>query len=134
MKYLLDTGVISDFIKGDFNTLHTLKATSPSEISVSSITVMELQYGLILHPTKAKTIRAIIENFLTSVTIFDFDENDANNAAQARAELKQKGQPIGPYDILLAGMALNRDLTLVTANTAEFERVKKLKLVNWREK
>ncbi|MFN7096240.1 MAG: type II toxin-antitoxin system VapC family toxin [Gammaproteobacteria bacterium] len=132
MKYLLDTCVISDFIKGDPGTLNTLKATSPSEIGVASVTVMELQYGLFLHPVKAKIIRPIITNFLASIVIFDFDKNDAQHAAEVRAELKHKGQPIGPYDILLAGMALNRNLILVSANISEFKRIEKLKLVNWR--
>jgi len=48
MNYLLDTCVISDFVKGEKNTLFKLKNTSPSELAVSSITVMEIQYGLLL--------------------------------------------------------------------------------------
>ena len=40
---------------------------------------------------------------------------------------------IGPYDILLAGQALARDLILVTNNIREFRRVKGLKLEDWRE-
>lgn len=38
---------------------------------------------------------------------------------------------IGPYDILLAAQALAINLTLVTANTKEFQRVPGLKFMNW---
>ncbi len=48
-----------------------------------------------------------------------------------RARLEAGGTPIGPNDI--AAHALSRGLTVVTDNTAEFERVKGLKVENWRE-
>lgn len=65
------------------------------------------------------------------VSVLDFDEDDAKAAAEIRAELAQRGTPIGPYDVLIAGQALVRGLTLVTANTREFSRVAELKLVDW---
>jgi tRNA(fMet)-specific endonuclease VapC len=46
MGYLLDTCVVSDFVKGENNTLKRLKSSSPHEILISSITVMEVKYGL----------------------------------------------------------------------------------------
>ena len=55
----------------------------------------------------------------------------AATAARTRAHLEQAGTPIGPIDTLIAGIALAHDLTLVTRNTREFERVLGLKLENW---
>ena len=49
MRYLLDTCIISDFIKGEVGTTR-LKQTPPSDIAVSAITVMELNYGLAINP------------------------------------------------------------------------------------
>ncbi|BAY68610.1 PIN domain-containing protein [Anabaena sp. FACHB-709] len=46
MGYLLDTCVISDVVKGEENTLKQIKLISPTEIFVSSLTVMEVKYGL----------------------------------------------------------------------------------------
>jgi tRNA(fMet)-specific endonuclease VapC len=46
--------------------------------------------------------------------------------------LEVRGTPIGPNQMLIAGHALSRDLTLVTDNVAEFGRVKGLKVENWR--
>jgi tRNA(fMet)-specific endonuclease VapC len=56
MRYLLDTCVISDFIKGEPGTLIRLKQTPPNDIAVSIITVMELRYGLALNPQRAQKV------------------------------------------------------------------------------
>jgi len=45
--------------------------------------------------------------------------------------LERRGQPIGPYDLLIAGQALASGLTLVTHNVQEFQRVAGLKLESW---
>jgi tRNA(fMet)-specific endonuclease VapC len=48
-----------------------------------------------------------------------------------RAALEKSGTPIGPYDLLIAGQALARGLTVVTANVGEFGRVPGLETVDW---
>lgn len=133
MKYLLDTCVISDFIKGEVGTQARLKQTPPVDITVSVITVMELRYGLLLNPQRAKKIEAAIASLLSSVTILPFHTEEAEQAAQIRVFLKSKGQPIGAYDILIAATALQHSLLMVTANQREFDRVLDLQTENWRE-
>lgn len=133
MKYLLDTCAVSDFIKGETGTLENIKKISPSDIAISTITVMEMHYGLALNPLRAQKIRNMIHDFLESINILEFNENDAKEAAILRALLRQQGSTIGSYGILLAGAACNRKLTLVSANTKEFERIESLSLINWRQ-
>ena len=48
-----------------------------------------------------------------------------------RIDLEEKGIPIGPYDILIAGIALSNKGILVTHNTKEFERIEGLKIEDW---
>jgi tRNA(fMet)-specific endonuclease VapC len=132
MKYLLDTCVVSDFVKGEKNTLDKLKNVPPNEIAISSITVMEIQYGIALNPKYGKIIEPVILDLLASITVLDFNQNDAVQAAKIRALLKQEGQPIGSYDVLLAGTALNNQLIFVSSNTDEFNRINNLILENWR--
>lgn len=133
MKYLFDTCTVSDFIKGDFNTVQKIKNTSPAEIAVSSLTVMELYYGLALNPGKAKTLKPMIDDFLSVVNILGFLQEEAKIAVSIRAFLKKQGQLIGYYDILLAATALHHQLIFVSSNTAEFERISQLLLQNWRK-
>ena len=54
-------------------------------------------------------------------SVLEFDEEDARQAGQIRALLASKETPIGSYDVLVAGQARARELTLVTHNTSEFQ-------------
>jgi tRNA(fMet)-specific endonuclease VapC len=133
MRYLLDTCVISDFIKGEAGTQARLKKTPPVDIAISTITVMELRYGLVLNPQRAQKVEAAISSLLSSITILPFGIAEAEHAAQIRAVLKSQGQPIGAYDVLIAATALQHRLIMVTANQREFERVPGLVTENWRQ-
>jgi tRNA(fMet)-specific endonuclease VapC len=133
MRYLLDTCVISDFIKGEPGTQTRIRQTPPAEIAVSIITVMELRYGLLLNPQRAQKIEPVITQFLNSVIQLPFNFPEADRSAQIRAVLKSQGQPIGSYDVLIAATALHHSLIMVTANQREFERVAGLQTENWRQ-
>lgn len=65
------------------------------------------------------------------MTIVDFTQDAAKKAAKIRNQLQKQGTPIGAYDIQIAAVALSLNMTLLTNNTREFERVKGLKLENW---
>ena len=70
--------------------------------------------------------------FLSSdAALLDFSEQDAHAAGEIRAELERKGRRIGEYDTLITGQAFARNLILVTANTREFGRVKRLIVEDW---
>ncbi|OCQ93059.1 twitching motility protein PilT [Limnothrix sp. PR1529] len=133
MRYLLDTCVISDFIKGDAATIFRFQNTSPTDIAISAITVMELRYGLAINPQRSSKVEPVITSILSSVTILPFGLAEAERAAEVRAILKSQGQPIGAYDVLIAATALAHQLIMVTANQREFERVPGLVVENWRQ-
>jgi tRNA(fMet)-specific endonuclease VapC len=63
--------------------------------------------------------------------LLPFEEEDARSAGSIRAALQASGTPIGAYDLLVAGQALARQLTLVTAHVSEFSRVKGLSWQDW---
>lgn len=88
MKYLLDTCVISDFVKGHPNVLQRLKSQAPRDIAISSVTLMEINFGLALNPARAKKIRPIITDLTESITILPYEDNDANTTALIRAQLQ----------------------------------------------
>jgi tRNA(fMet)-specific endonuclease VapC len=60
-----------------------------------------------------------------------FTVEDAYRAGLVRAYLEKRGTPLGPYDILLASQAFERNLTLATNNVREFRRVKGLRVEDW---
>jgi tRNA(fMet)-specific endonuclease VapC len=67
------------------------------------------------------------------LNLIDLGRSSAAESAIIRAQLEKKGTPIGPYDLLIAGLARSRGMTLVTNNIKEFGRVVSLQLENWVE-
>ncbi|MCF4969098.1 type II toxin-antitoxin system VapC family toxin [Nostoc sp. CMAA1605] len=132
MGYLLDTCVISDFVKGEEMTLQQLKSSNPKDIFISSLTVMEIKYGLGINPQRAIKIQSLIETLLNTVTIIPFGLTEAEEAAQIRGTLKKLGTPIGAYDVLIAATAIVHNHILVTSNIREFQRIASLQIENWR--
>ena len=79
----------------------------------------------------AENARRLAAFFADPLELIAFDSEDARVAGEIRAELQAIGTPIGAYDLLIASQALRRKLTLVTANAAEFARVRGLKWKDW---
>jgi len=98
---------------------------------ISSVTVFELWYGIAKSKRRDFNAR-ILAGFLSGpVTLLPFEGEDAHFAGELRAEMESIGRPIGQYDLLIAGQALRHDMTLVTANTREFGRIKNLLWEDW---
>ena len=132
MRYLLDTCTVSDFVKGEPGVLRSVKHQDPTLLAVSAITRMEIEFGLALNSARAKKLGPMLQEFFSVVNTISFELSDAEAAASLRASLQNKGRPIGAYDVLIAGTALARGLTMVTANLKEFNRVAGLRVENWR--
>ncbi len=131
--YLLDTCTLSDYIKGEVNTITRLRQEKPIDICIPVVTVFEIDYGLALKPSLISKIKPQLKAIYDLVEIMDFSLAEAEQAAQIRQELKSAGTPIGAYDLLIAATARANQLILVTSNIKEFSRVKNLNLENWRE-
>jgi tRNA(fMet)-specific endonuclease VapC len=129
--YLLDTNICIYFMKNSYPHLtERLLSHSPSELLISSITVLELGYGAEKSNWGYRT-RQKMAMFLAPFTIIPFDVNDALAAAGIRAHLEGLGVIIGAYNIQIAAQGLARGLTVVTHNTKEFNRIPDLKLEDW---
>jgi tRNA(fMet)-specific endonuclease VapC len=63
--------------------------------------------------------------------ILDFQLQDAITAGEIRATLAARGTPIGPFDLLIAGQAVARNLILITNNLREFNRIDALHVEDW---
>jgi tRNA(fMet)-specific endonuclease VapC len=109
-----------------------LQSVEVAEVCVSAITKCELMYGVEVSPQRQRD-EAALSAFLRHVQVLDFSAGAALDYAGIRADLKQRGALIGGNDLLIAAHALSLGLTLVTNNTAEFGRVKGLKVENWTE-
>ncbi len=128
--YVLDTNTLIYFFKGMGRISEHLFSIPPKDIAIPSIVLYELEVGIAKSKSPAKR-RAQFKSLTDIVNILPFGYDDARIAAAIRARLEKKGTPIGPYDILIAAVAISANRILVTHNTKEFRRVAKLKTVDW---
>ena len=131
MKYLLDTNICIYIInKRPPSVLDTIRSKNPEEISISSITAAELNYGAERSQNPHQNRIAVFE-FLMPFNLLDFDQRSASYYGKIRETLESKGTPIGPMDLLLAAQATAHNLIFVTNNIKEFKRIENLRLENW---
>lgn len=131
MHYLLDTNICIYLIKKrPQEAFAQFRQHSPQDVAISTITLFELEYGVQKSQSRQRSQDALAR-FLLPLNLVDVDRSAAMDAAVIRAELEKKGLPIGPYDLLIAGLARSQSMTLVTNNTKEFERIDGLRLENW---
>lgn len=133
MRYLLDADTVSFFVRREPKVLARLQTTSPDLLALSTVTVMEIEYRLNRKPERRAALEAILLPFFNDIHILPYSPEDVRATAAIRASLSQSGQPIGPYDVMLAGTALARGLILVSSNTREFSRVSGLLLEDWQK-
>jgi tRNA(fMet)-specific endonuclease VapC len=103
---------------------------APAEVAISSIVLFELYFGA-HKSSRAQANLRVLKSFVSRVTVLDFSEEDAAEAGRLRAHLQSLGQPIGPFDVLIAAQAKARSLPLATNNVREFARVPELKIEDW---
>ena len=131
---ILDSNIISYYLRGDPQIVPRVQALAPAEVGVPAIVEYELRYGLLRLPQEAAKPRlAALMQLLQPMQRLPFDSDCAAHAARIRAELEAAGTPIGPHDTLIAATALRYQATLVTRNVREFSRVQGLQWLNWHE-
>ncbi len=130
--YLIDTNTCI-FLKNKkpIHVLEKLKSALNRDVFLSSVTIAEMQFG-VYNSQNIEKNRISLTEFLAPFQIIDFDDRDAEYFGKIRAKLKQRGELIGPYDMLIAAQAVARKLILVTNNTKEFARVPELVIEDWK--
>lgn len=137
-KSLLDTDILSEVFKG-IDPIVARNATAYRQVfgyySLSSITVMEVISGLERNQSSRR-----IQKFLDDIIaeeVLPFGLSDGKLAGEIDGDLERVGRPIGRCDPMIAAIAINNGLELVTGNTAHYQRIQQLgyplTLVNWRQ-
>jgi len=131
MNYLLDTDICIYIInKKPPAVLKRVQSKQPGQIAISTITMAELEYGVVRSRYADRNRIALLE-FLLPFAILDFDQAAAAEYGRIRSLLESQGRPIGPMDLLLAAQAKSHNLILVTNNEKEFTRIDGLRIENW---
>ncbi|MYB18473.1 MAG: type II toxin-antitoxin system VapC family toxin [Holophagales bacterium] len=129
MRYLLDANVCIALLNGTSPAARErLGRYGPGDVGVPAPVAYELYFGA-FKSRRTRENLALLDTL--GFEVLPFDVEDARAAGKVRSDLEAVGQPIGPYDVLIAGQALARGLVLVTANRREFDRVTGLTCEDW---
>jgi len=131
MKYLLDTNVCIQFLQGK-NTilLERFASIAQHDKYLCSVVVGELYYGAYKSIRFEENMKKF-QQFIVRFPLLNYDLKAAQYFGKFRADLAQRGTPIGPYDLQIAAIAVANGCTLVTHNTDEFSRIADLVLEDW---
>src|ERR1700693_1780005 len=131
MRYLLDANAVITLLNDHTSKLaKRARRFRPTDIGLSAVVVHELFFGAFKSRRATQNI-ALVDAL--PFLVIEFGKEDARRAGELRALLASRGTPIGPYDVLIAGQAIARNLVLVTRNVNEFRRVPGLKIENWQD-
>jgi tRNA(fMet)-specific endonuclease VapC len=129
VRYLLGTNALVQVLRGPASAVENrLRTLQPEDVGVSSVVMHELYYGA-LRSARPEANLAVVEEI--GLTVVELSREDAREAGRLRAALATVGLPIGPFDVLIAGQALARGLTMDTHNLRKLERVDGLAIEDW---
>jgi len=131
--YMLDTNICIYIIKKKTeNVLNQLKQNRKKGLYISTITLAELEFGNAnAHSLYKERNRLALLEFLSIMGIKHFDEDAAKEYGIIKKDLKDRNYLIGSFDMLIGAHAKSLNMTLVTNNVKEFERIQDLKIENW---
>lgn len=131
LRYLLDTNICIHIQRERPPQVRDhLARQKPGSVGVSLITWGELLYGAACSQHPRKT-RQSLDELTAMMPVLFLPENTGEHYGDIRAMLAVAGRPIGANDLWIAAHARAANLTIITNNTRQFERVEGLKLENW---
>lgn len=128
-RFMLDTNIVSAYIKGNPMVDDRLSELTPDEWCISVVTRAELRYGIEL--SASTRLQRLVDDFLMLAPTLAWDSAAADAYGRLRAWLRKAGTPIGPLDEMIAAHAMSAGLELVTNNTKHFEKVPGLEIRDW---
>jgi len=124
-QILLDTNIISELGRPEPQSSVVDFLSALPSAWLSTITLHELEYGLSLLPFGSR--RSAIENTVSGLIsqysdyIISVGQQEAQQAALLRAEMKENGRVLHLADSLIAGTAKAHNLVIATRNIKDFE-------------
>jgi len=133
-RVMIDTDILSYYFKGDEIVIGNFEIylSNCESIEISIITYYEVMSGLLA--IKAfKQIKAF-EQFVSENIVIPLTEKSSKISAEIYSSLRETGKTLDDIDLLIAGIAIENGLTLVTNNEKHFGRIPTLSIENWKNK
>lgn len=128
-KYLLDTNTCVYFLNGKYNLVSKIDEVGFHNCVVSEISIAELKYGVEKSAQKEKN-KKTLEIFQMKFDVIPIYPA-LDIYAKEKARLKAKGKILDDFDLLIGPTAIYNNLTLVTKNVSDFDRLENIEIEDW---
>lgn len=130
MRYLLDTNACIRYLKSNPGVVDRVRQAGVATLAICAPVKAELWFGACKSENPLRN-QERITRFFGDLTSLPFDDTAAQRCGEVRADLSHQGILIGPYDLQIAAIAPVNDLTLVSNNLKEFQRISGLRVEDW---
>lgn len=130
MSFLLDTNVLSAHFRRP-SQLAARFFQHSGRLYTSTVVLAELFVWAYNRPDVGQLRDGIDELLLREVCVLDFDRDCAAEFGRVRIALRRGGIEVPSLDLMIASVALVYDLTVVTRNVSDFQRIPGLRLDDW---
>ena len=130
MRYLLDTNICIYLINGDEGLSEKAEEIGVYSLGISNATLAELYFGAYNSEYTNENLQSIAD-FRRNLTVYPDSGESAEFFGRIKSELRNSGEIIEDFDILIASIAMANDCVLVTNNARHFERIEGLQSENW---
>jgi tRNA(fMet)-specific endonuclease VapC len=130
VSYLLDTDMCIYWLNGWQSVKDKLLTAGWVQVAISVITQAELYYGAYNSSRVTENLKRA-DDFVKQLPILPLHESTLKRFGALKAQLRQSGQPLPDFDLLIASAALVENRVLVTNNTRHYQRIPDLQLENW---
>lgn len=132
-RALVDTDILSYYFKGDEIVVKKFEQYLDKFdlIEISLITYYEIVSGLLAK--NALKQLSVFDDFVNDNIVIPVTEKSARISSELYSTLRQNGNIIDDIDLLIAGVAIENDMILVTNNEKHFARIPGLEISNWKK-
>jgi len=132
-RALIDTDILTYFLKGDPDVVKNFKSylDNYDVLEINLITYYEILSGLLAKNAFKQLY--VFEDFVSENIILPLTEKSVKISAEIYSILRKSGNMLDDIDLLIAGIAIENDVTLITNNVKHFGRIPGLKIENWKE-
>ena len=130
-KYLLDTDVCIELIKNNEIVLDKVEEVGAENCFITSITIAELFYGAAKsgRPEQFNDVSFILQSFELVPSLPSLRLYGTN-----KADLENRGQMIGEFDLLIGSCAVHNHYVMVTSNVKHFDHIPNIEIEDWAQK
>jgi tRNA(fMet)-specific endonuclease VapC len=128
MRYLLDTSFVIDAVlRSPVPFRRAFPHLSARSLALSVISLAELYEGP-FHSTNPTAASRALHAHIAPLTVIPLDESICERFGRLRAQIRKNGRNVSDLDLLIGATAIDRDMTLLTRDLGDFQKVPDLRI------